>query len=223
MAPYVADIRVGDPRIWRDDEECKTWAAEGVRHAAGENPDLLAVIGRVKVQRHQLGVLGSYTHENDDLANAKWSFTLERPGHGAFADHFDNAYRALEEAQASASRTGDNRNLLSNDEQGRAIRFVKPMFVDKRATGVEEHGDVLTWPVPRSSANRFSGMMMNMRFSPLQVFHESGFAVAPVDMATRLPGTLAEVTFSLHHTHWQHLDCDTFSALVSKVVMLEDD
>lgn len=81
----------------------------------------------------------------------------------------------------------------------------------------------LAWPVPLASASRFSAMTRSHSFSPLRVLHEEGYAVAPIDMAQKLLGALVEVTFTLHHTHWDSLECDSFSALASKVVLVEDE
>lgn len=66
-------------------------------------------------------------------------------------------------------------------------------------------------------------MTRSHTFSPLRVLHDKGYAVAPIDMAEKMLGALVEVTFTLHHTHWDSLECDSFSALASKVVLVEDE
>ncbi|KAF9489725.1 hypothetical protein BDN71DRAFT_283217 [Pleurotus eryngii] len=152
----------------------------------------------------ELTPLGSYNPYYDrptynGLQHAKWYFEVNRPADPEYALEFDYAVEALRSLQ----------------------RAVSELFVEQHGADVSLRNWLL-WPVPYTSAKRFSNALERRSFSPLLAYHADGVAVAPADLDTKLRGSIVEASFTLHHQSLRTYDCDHFHARVKRIVVLKD-
>lgn len=78
------------------------------------------------------------------------------------------------------------------------------------------------WTVPAEHEDELELMKQNYRAIPLRVYRDGKF-IEPVNVTDQLENTLAEVTFSINHTHIKKRKDfpDSFQAEICQIVILK--
>ncbi|KAF4582632.1 hypothetical protein EYR40_002555 [Pleurotus pulmonarius] len=213
------------------DRECK-WKPSGegthtfvfdASDNVDERPATFVVIGTIAQRSSELLPLGSYDYRRNDLEWSKWSFELLRPTEMKYLPGFEEAMRALLLLQRKVSQSGNNRCLLLDTEMGLGptILFERDLFVPRYADD-GELGDSLAWPVPYRSARRFADVTGRKKFEPLLAYYPDGVSIAPIDLDSKLRGSLVKVFFTLRHQSLPSFNCDHFHAKIVKILVLRE-
>ena len=116
------------------------WGKEDTGHVLvyqSTGDDLVAIIvGKVSPYRLLCGPDGNFRAESkvqSDFSKAKFQFTLDMPDEPALLPVYKAGLSTLTKLQKSASVTGDNKNLLQDENDVASIRFAARIF-EKRVS-----------------------------------------------------------------------------------------
>ncbi|KAF9489724.1 hypothetical protein BDN71DRAFT_1511874 [Pleurotus eryngii] len=213
---YIGSENALTDSAWSYLEYGNTW----MRSIDGEIVEgSLMIVGTVASEGSDLGVMGTYDFERNNLGLATWHFLLEQPSATCFSSDFARAVFKLDLLQGLISKSGVNKGVVRRRAGSSVVAFGSPLFVKKGSTSVEECDEV--WPVPYASHTRFRAMLDGYVFKPLRVTNRVGVPIPAKDWAAQLPGALVEVTFSLHHSYSAKEKSDDYAAWAKAVRVIK--
>lgn len=125
---YIANKSVLKGGVWRIVNGEEAWVEETVNDT---KDFVFVVVGEVDPQDMQMGSLGNFQYELNNMDKAQWSFRLRSSAHRVFEPDFRRGLFVVNILQGLASRSGRNVGVVQRVMESPTMLFVAPLFVPK--------------------------------------------------------------------------------------------
>ncbi|KAG9225265.1 hypothetical protein CCMSSC00406_0007096 [Pleurotus cornucopiae] len=237
LTTYVASARLLSNLSWKA-VKTEFVLVDDVAADPVMEPLELVIVGQVSHSVSHLDPLGNFSAQFDNMARAKFAFEIELPTNPAFTADYYKAVSTLRRLQRDAAKSSDVRHLLVDGTTNSNIKFTAPLFrrkLDGLDSELLPEGSIAddpndpdyfptaaNWPVPFVSSRPFQDMLDTHIFQPLHVFTAVGKRIPSDEFARKLPGSLVEVHFTLHHWYFARDRFDSFNAHAKQIIIIKD-
>lgn len=126
--------------MWQERHNEVVW----VNKEAIMGPVLFDMVGRVDEDKLQMGRMGNYKYDMNNMLAATWSFQLEEPTDTVFDADYRHGVSVLNRLQSLGPYSGRNKGIIIGDESAAKICFSAPLFVKKVGDICWNDCDILT-------------------------------------------------------------------------------
>ncbi|KAF4566052.1 hypothetical protein EYR36_011466 [Pleurotus pulmonarius] len=193
---YIANKSVLKGGAWGRVNGEEAW----VKTNGNDTKDFLfVVVGDVDPQDMQMGSLGDFQYELNNMDKARWSFRLRSPVNHVFKPDFRRGLFVVNILQGVASRSGRNVGVIQRVAESPTMLFVTPLFVPKISYDGTV-GVVSDWPMGYGLVDRFRKAQERNIFKPLKVITKNGVNVPVKEWVKTVSESLVQVTFTIHRS-----------------------
>ncbi|KAJ8515943.1 hypothetical protein ONZ45_g6682 [Pleurotus djamor] len=192
---------------------------------------VLVAFGSVARGGDALGPSGTWSEKRGDLAEAKWTLTLDAPEDEALFNDWQNMRALIYGWTKKIAKTGSVQTPFDGDDADSGLNCKLRLF--NRTKSAKEaiieppknysndpkselyFATDANWPIPGVLEAEFRKLSDAHKFQPLRVYNAKGVAINPSKYKATLLGSMVEVHFKLFHHRIKNSNSPGFTDFIS--------